>query len=332
MAIAGYLCRWIIWGCLPRRAPSRSSPKDVEGDQGAPQDEQQSPQDHDRARLRPDEAGDERGVESQGYRRPLAQNPRAPDGYTKEDESRSVREEGQDEYHSQRVVEYGVDYDQGFRLAVFWRLHGGGPLVTWPDVDQVAIRFLEPGHPRLGILLAGPGLFSIQRDEAFLDVRRHPAGIPAHVDRCAILDGGPDIVPLRLYAVLHVRLRLSIEPRERALEIGDSLPGERFELLLVDVVLIGIAAAEEQRGWSDLFPRDMTTARSWRNQRKGASPVPAATMISGVDGSCGSTKGVLGDTRNPPPRCQRPAPRGRMSRPRGTRPDQSAQDLPPPRR
>jgi hypothetical protein len=99
MAIAGYLCRWIFWGCLTHRAPSRSSPKDVESDQGAPQDEQQSSQDHDRARLRPDEAGDERGVEAQGDRRPFAQNPRAPDGYTKEDESRSVREEGQDEYY-----------------------------------------------------------------------------------------------------------------------------------------------------------------------------------------------------------------------------------------
>src|SRR5687768_3640715 len=117
MAIAGCLCRWIFRGCLTRRAPSRSSPKDVEGDQGAPQDEKQSPQDHDRARLRPDETGDERGVEAKGDRRPLAQNPRAPDGYTKEDESRSVTDEDQVEYYSQRVVEYGVDYDQGVCLA-----------------------------------------------------------------------------------------------------------------------------------------------------------------------------------------------------------------------
>ena len=100
ITIAGCLSPWIFWGCLTRRAPARSSPKDVESDQGAPQDEQQSPQDHDRARLRPDEGGDERGVEAQGDRRPLAQNPRAPDGYTKEDESRSVGEEGHDEYNS----------------------------------------------------------------------------------------------------------------------------------------------------------------------------------------------------------------------------------------
>ena len=75
MTIAGCLSPWIFWGCLTRRAPARSSPKDVESDQGAPQDEQQSPQDHDRARLRPDEGGDERGVEAQETAAPLRRTP-----------------------------------------------------------------------------------------------------------------------------------------------------------------------------------------------------------------------------------------------------------------
>src|SRR5918912_1503559 len=127
-------------------------------------------------------------------------------------------------------------------------------LAPWPDIYQVAMRALELLHPLLCVLLTGSSLLLIQGNKAFLNIRGHPAGITAHVDNRAFLNQLPDTVLLRLYRVLHVRLRLALKTRKCTLQLGYAFSGKLLELFFVDVILLRMAAAKVKRRWNDALP------------------------------------------------------------------------------
>ncbi len=78
------------------------------------------------------------------------------------------------------------------------------------------------------------------------------------------------------------------------MQADDAAPREPLQLVLIDKILLGIAAAEEEQGRTKRRPRPASVVRSWRKPRKGATPVPGPTMITGVSGSAGGRNGVLG--------------------------------------
>jgi hypothetical protein len=44
-----------------------------------------------------------------------------------------------------------------------------------------------------------------------------------------------------------------LDPRERAREVGDALPGELLELVFVDIVLLGVTTTEKQRSRANVL-------------------------------------------------------------------------------
>src|ERR687885_1707127 len=124
-------------------------------------------------------------------------------------------------------------------------------LASRPDIYQVAMRALELLHPLLCVLLTGSSLLLIQGNKAFLNIWGHPAGITAHVDNRTFLNQFPDTVGLRLYRVLHVRLRLALKTRKCALQLAYAFSGKLLELFFIDVILLRMAAAKVKRRWTD---------------------------------------------------------------------------------
>src|ERR687885_1010746 len=132
-------------------------------------------------------------------------------------------------------------------------------LASRPDIYQVAMRALELLHPLLCVLLTGSSLLLIQGNKAFLNIRGHPAGIAAHVDNRAFLNQLPDTVLLRLYRVLHVRLRLALKTRKCALQLAYAFVPSREDLDAVAAVLVHIE--EEALGYRVLGRASMVVSR-----------------------------------------------------------------------
>src|SRR5271163_3221385 len=114
-----------------------------------------------------------------------------------------------------------------------------------PDIEHVAVlrtQFLDPA--RAGIRI-GARAIAIDRDQRRLDVRLHPRAVAADIDDRALLDHAPDLYALGCDQMLHIGL-LPVETRERGMELGDAVRRKTHQLVGVEKILIGMAAAEEQ--------------------------------------------------------------------------------------
>src|SRR5919199_213562 len=169
-----------------------------------------------------------------------------------------------------------------------------GSYLGGPHVGHVAVGGDELVQPRLGLLCAAVRLLLVDGSEGGAHARLHLAGVPTDVDNGALLEQRPHLIPARRDVVLHVALRLPVEPRKRARERGDPLTCERLQLLLVNVILLRVPTAEEeQRG------PDRLTLRLERRpllqepaERRQARPGPDenhadARVVGGPEGRAG---------------------------------------------
>ena len=78
----------------------------------------------------------------------------------------------------------------------------------------------------------------------------------------------------------------------------DAVLLELAQLIGVEVVAAGVAAAEEEQEGPIGTPWSFSAARSCRKPRNGAIPVPAPTMIIGVCGLSGGRNGIDGSRTN----------------------------------
>ena len=94
--------------------------------------------------------------------------------------------------------------------------------------------------------------------------------------------------------MLHIGLR-PVGARERGVQLGDAVGGEGLQLIGVEKILIGMAAAEEQHRRAELGAlAPCARARSCRKPRNGASPVPGPIMIIGTRRIVGQPEAGLG--------------------------------------
>ena len=85
----------------------------------------------------------------------------------------------------------------------------------------------------------------IDRNKGCLDVRLHLAAVAADIDDRALFDQAPDAILLRRDQMLHIGLR-PVGARERGVQFGDATGRKTLQLIRVEIVLLGMPAAEEQ--------------------------------------------------------------------------------------
>src|SRR6516164_1802756 len=91
----------------------------------------------------------------------------------------------------------------------------------------------------------GASALAVDRSQRRLDVRLHLAAVAAHIDDRAVLDQLPDAILFRCDQVLHIGLR-TVAARERGIEFGDAISRKGLQFIRVEIILFGMAAAEEQ--------------------------------------------------------------------------------------
>src|SRR5215475_11330836 len=89
----------------------------------------------------------------------------------------------------------------------------------------------------------------MDRHQRGLDVRLHLAAVAADEDHGALFDQAPDLVLLSREQVLDISLR-PVAAREAGVELADAVGRKALELVRVEEILFGMAAAEEQHGRS----------------------------------------------------------------------------------
>src|SRR6266508_1258899 len=127
-------------------------------------------------------------------------------------------------------------------------------LTCGPHIGQVALLGRQLREPRFGLRFAGAGLRSVDAGKGGPDIRRHFAGITANVDHGPFLDELPNLVLALQDQLLDIGLGLSIQPRKSQLQSGHALRYERVELILIDEILLWMAAAKEQQRRADRLP------------------------------------------------------------------------------
>src|SRR6478672_3987899 len=114
-----------------------------------------------------------------------------------------------------------------------------------PDVEHVAVpgaEIVDPAQSRIGI---GARAFAIDRNQGCLDVGLHLSAVAADVNDRAAFDQAPNAVLLRRDEVLHIGLR-SLSARERGVQFGNAARLECLQLIRIEKILLGMAAAEKQ--------------------------------------------------------------------------------------
>src|SRR3984893_7943501 len=145
-----------------------------------------------------------------------------------------------------------------------------------PDIEHVAIfraEIVDPAQPRIRI---DAFAFAIDRDQRCLDVRLHLSAVAADINDRAYLDQAPNAFLLRPDQILHIGL-WALRARERGVQFGDATGCERFQFVSVEIILIGMPAAEEQQPRAERralrFQRGalLQEAAEWRQSRSGAN-------------------------------------------------------------
>ena len=104
---------------------------------------------------------------------------------------------------------------------------------------------VELGEPLVGGLVVAAGAVAVEGGQCFADSRGHAAAVAADVDVRAVFERLPHRVGGGGDGVLDVTGRVVDDRGEGGVDLGDSglLPG--LHLLLVEVVVFGVAAADE---------------------------------------------------------------------------------------
>ena len=135
-------------------------------------------------------------------------------------------------------------------------------LITRPPRRRARSGFCAPRSSiqRCAGIGVGAAALAIDRHQRRLDVRLHLAAVAADIDDRALLDQAPDAILLRRDQMLHIGLR-ALAARERGVQFGDAVGGERLQLVGVEIILLGMTAAEEQH-------RRAERSRPWPSARR----------------------------------------------------------------
>ena len=121
-------------------------------------------------------------------------------------------------------------------------------------------------------------------------VGRHAGGVAAYIDGSPLLELLPHQGPLLPQLILHVGLLRVRGAREAGEEAHHALVREGPQLVLVDEVLPGMAAAEEEQRGADRLPALPERGALLQEAAERREPVPGPIMMIGVGGFSGRRK------------------------------------------
>src|SRR3984957_11528251 len=119
-------------------------------------------------------------------------------------------------------------------------------LTPGPDVEHIAVPSAEIVDPAQRRIRVDRLAFAIDRNQCCLDVRLHLAAVATDINDGAVFDQAPDPILLYRDQVLHIGLG-AFGARESGIELGDAVGREGLELVGVEIILIGMTAAEKQQ-------------------------------------------------------------------------------------